>query len=371
MITRRVCSLAVLTLCGTAIAGPLTPPVGPVASTMKTLEQVEPRIPIGLDTTPGDADSLYRITQPGSYYLTGNVTGVAGKSGIEIAASGVTIDLAGFQLNGSAAGANRSGVTDSFSFLSNVTVRNGIVTGWQQAGVRLSTTRGNRIESVTASQNGIGISAGDTSIVTNCIAQNNTGNGLSVSAHSVVESCTASDNGGHGIAAGGSSTVRGCASGNNTGNGISASDNNHVVDCSTVGNDLHGIEASWASFVDRCNASVNGGDGINAGSYSMVTNNTCRTNGTATAGGAGIRLDSNTSRTIVRGNNCVQNDWGIRVDAGSNLIIGNSCTVNTFNFEIISGNRVGGIVTLPTSGTISGNTGGTTTATDPISNFAF
>lgn len=57
---------------------------------MKTLAQVEPRTPIGPDTTPGDNDStpsLYKITQPGSYYLTGPITGVADKIGIETAAS--------------------------------------------------------------------------------------------------------------------------------------------------------------------------------------------------------------------------------------------------------------------------------------------
>src|SRR6478672_5324618 len=81
-------------------AGDLNPPAGPVASTMKTLSEVEPRIAINATNTPGDADSVFKISQPGSYYLTGNVTGVASKYGIEIAASGVTVDLAGFELTG-------------------------------------------------------------------------------------------------------------------------------------------------------------------------------------------------------------------------------------------------------------------------------
>src|SRR6185369_7398513 len=81
-------------------AGNLNPPAGPVASTMKTLSEVEPRIPINATTTPGDADSIFRITQPGSYFLTGNITGVNGKHGIEVAASSVTIDMRGFDLVG-------------------------------------------------------------------------------------------------------------------------------------------------------------------------------------------------------------------------------------------------------------------------------
>ena len=51
--------------------GPLAPP-GAAAPTTKTLDQVEPRIAINSTNTPGDADSLYKITQPGSSYLTGN-----------------------------------------------------------------------------------------------------------------------------------------------------------------------------------------------------------------------------------------------------------------------------------------------------------
>src|SRR3989304_4869431 len=69
-------------------AGDLNPPPGPITPTQRT--------PIGANTTPGDADSLFMITQPGSYYLTGNIIGVSGKFGIEINASGVTLDLMGF-----------------------------------------------------------------------------------------------------------------------------------------------------------------------------------------------------------------------------------------------------------------------------------
>ena len=93
---------AALTLAaaGLLFAGPLDPPAGPVTSTYKTLTEVEPRIAISATNTPGDADSVFKITQPGSYYLTGNITGVVGKHGIEIAVSGVTLDLGGFDLVG-------------------------------------------------------------------------------------------------------------------------------------------------------------------------------------------------------------------------------------------------------------------------------
>jgi hypothetical protein len=49
-----------------------------VASTYKTLSEIEPRIALNQANTPGSASKLFRITQPGSYYLTGN----AGRRGL-------------------------------------------------------------------------------------------------------------------------------------------------------------------------------------------------------------------------------------------------------------------------------------------------
>lgn len=62
----------------TAFAGPLNPPVGPVVPTAKPLAAVEPRIAPSDLSTPGDSDSVFRIVQPGSYYLTGNLAAGAG-----------------------------------------------------------------------------------------------------------------------------------------------------------------------------------------------------------------------------------------------------------------------------------------------------
>lgn len=95
-----ICAAVIWLGAGSALAGDLNPPAGPVAPTHKTLTEIEPRTAINLANTPGDADSLFKITQPGSYYLTGNITGVAGKHGVEIATSGVSLDLMGFTLTG-------------------------------------------------------------------------------------------------------------------------------------------------------------------------------------------------------------------------------------------------------------------------------
>src|SRR5438093_7800183 len=93
-------ALALIAAAGVLYGGPLDPPAGPVTSTYKTLTEVEPRTAVNAVNTPGDFNSLFKISQPGSYYLTGNITGVASKHGIEIVASGVTLDLNGFDLLG-------------------------------------------------------------------------------------------------------------------------------------------------------------------------------------------------------------------------------------------------------------------------------
>jgi hypothetical protein len=80
-------ALAVLSTLNSQIStlhaqGALTPPGAP-APTMKTLAQIEPRMPISSLT--------YIISAPGSYYLTTNLTCIGGSAnGINISSSDVT-----------------------------------------------------------------------------------------------------------------------------------------------------------------------------------------------------------------------------------------------------------------------------------------
>ena len=145
---RRLLSLSALALVITGsllYAGPLNPPAGPVTSTGKTTQEIfdkvasaEPRIAINAANTPGDANSLFKITTRGSYYLTGNITGVANKHGIEIAASGVTLDLNGFDLVGVPAMGAFDGVrATAVGGQNNIAVVNGSVRNWGQDGINL------------------------------------------------------------------------------------------------------------------------------------------------------------------------------------------------------------------------------------------
>ena len=109
-----------------AQGGSLTPPAGPPGPTMKSLDLVEARIPL-VDGSPGvaiDGNGSITISQPGSYYLTGNRTYTASTTGILILSTDVTLDLNGFALINTAG----SG-TAILIQAGNVTIRNGMIRG--------------------------------------------------------------------------------------------------------------------------------------------------------------------------------------------------------------------------------------------------
>ncbi|WP_372807807.1 right-handed parallel beta-helix repeat-containing protein [Pontiella sp.] len=97
--------------------GSLTPPGAP-APTMKTLSQIEARTPISAATT---------ITQPGSYYLTAEIS-VAGGNGITISADEVTLDLNGFTIRSTAVSASGYGIFVNGT-RRNIAIANGFIKG--------------------------------------------------------------------------------------------------------------------------------------------------------------------------------------------------------------------------------------------------
>lgn len=390
-----IASIGVLGAAALVSAGPLNPPAGAVGSTLKTLVEVEPRVVINQTNTPGDANSVFRISQPGSYYLGGNVSVPTGRRGIEIAASGVTVDLNGFEIVG--AGGSLDGIGVDGTVQNAVAIRNGGIRQMGGSGINLpgAATSGLLIERVVVSDGGgAGILAGAGVIVRQCSVARNQGDGMNVGPNASIEDCNASfqQSGGDGIDTGEESVVARCVANANTGFGIraglgsvvsicTASDNTQtgiavasdglISQCAAVRNLSHGFSANSRSTIERCSSIGNTGNGITGGSTSRIIGNLCQGNGLGAVVAAGIRTSS--GGNVIDSNQCVGNGVGIEVGGLQSLIVRNVCSGNTVNFVIVGGNRIGPIVTAGSNAAaINGSAAdGTLGTTDPHANIAY
>lgn len=369
---------------GAAFAGPLNPPAGPVAATHKTMSEVEPRIAINATNTPGDANSLFRISQPRSYYLTGNIEGQAGMHGIEIASSDVTLDLNGFSVAG--APGSLDGISTAF-LLFRVTVRNGSVHGWGEDGIDLTQSgpvRAVMVENVHSTGNsGRGVNVGLDAIIRGCTTQFNGGHGFQAIERAVVESCVAyenngsgfhlgersvisdsvaAQNGGHGIEAT-YSAVRDCVADENGLDGIRASSRSLVQGCTVEGNGANGILTIGATTVRSCVASNNTQAGIYISNWSRAIGNSVQDNA------VGIRIFAHDNRA--EDNHARGNDTGYLVESNSNFLVRNTASANTTNWSVVAGN-VCLVVSATSSGAINGNSGGVSPgSTNPNANYTY
>lgn len=276
--------------------GSLTPP-GPPAPMMKTLDQVEARVPISSASLP------LTITESGSYYLVETIRFTeVDTHGIVIDASNVSIDFNGFALIGPGREAGTHGsaiIAGGSGGATNVTVRNGMILNWKGDGIGLFR---------------------DGEYLVN---------------HPVVESMRVQEIGGTGITINHGS-VRNCI----------------LIHCGT------GIHAGGFCIVEQCQTDANKYDGILVENNSRIRLNASHQNGSVQnlgdppGDGAGIHVVGSGNRIEL--NEVSSNDRGVQVDSGGNLILQNGARGNGDNYgTIASGNVVGPIVT---SSTIATNT---------------
>ncbi len=317
--------------------GVLTPPGAP-APTMKTLDQIEARTPI--------SSLPYTITNPGSYYLTTNVTGVSGTAGITVSSGNVTIDLNGFALFGVAGSYSGVAVQGTYT---NITVRNGTVSGWPINGVdawSFGYPRNLDFEKLTVSANGnIGIYTEAGSTVRDSFSIGNGGAGI-ISSGGLIADCVVRDNSGDGIDAI-ECTVRHCEVQNSGNYGM------YVSSC----------------VVSDCLIMRSAADGID------VYGPGCQIIGNTLQGDTVSQTSGHASINVLAGNNRIEGNhvttsgsihWGISVPSNSgNVVVKNTVSGAGSNSYFIAGNNAyGTIITLTGALTVI-------SSSNPWANFAY
>ncbi len=243
-------------------------PSSPPGPTMKSLDEVEPRIAIHHSDLP------MTITQSGSYYLTESIHFNGNGNGIGIECNDVSIDLRGFCLAFSLFGPVGDGINGSGVFADpsrmRISVSNGSVVGWAENGVYLA-GNSNELRQIKVSGNGEdGIRVGANCMIADCAARLNGKTGIHTDGGSVISGCIGSTNSDDGILAGGGSSIKNSTAKGNTDCGIAAGNESSIVGCAASGNGGRGISAGFGSTVSSCSSYNNGGVGFYCKGGSVV-----------------------------------------------------------------------------------------------------
>lgn len=282
--------------------------------------------------TPGFPITL---ALPGSYRLTSNLVQPDPNTNvIVIQANGVTLDLGGFAITGSATcsgapttcvpgTATGRAIQDAAGF-TRTTVRNGEIVG---AGQGIVLGQGCRVESLRISDTvlvPLGCTGG-AAIVRDVQVFRNGGTGMTLTG-GVVERSVATANGGNGIQLTGSGSVRGCVAESNGGAGIVLSAPGSVADSTADNNVLDGFNVASGSTVTASIASSNGQDGIDTGLGVTVSGCSVTLNG---SDGIELGADSTVIGSTARNNTAFGLFIGANAGYGGNTLNGNNGGLET------------------------------------------
>ncbi len=349
-----------------ALAGPLTPPPGPVTDTsqvpglrFKHLGEIEPRT--NVQTLPGSATALHVISAPGSYYLTANIVGVSGRHGIHIASDNVTLDLNGFSVIGVFGAGDAISQANTAIYHRNIEVRNGVIRSWPGSGINLQTD-GSRFENLRISNNtlaGLNLNASVSVLVRGCTILDCQGGGLFsgnatiVENVSVVYTLTVGDAPGMSVADG--SAVRHCTVRGVRGTGIFAGGSSTITDNTVSSARADGINVGQRSTVVRNTVTGSTNTGIVlSGAGCLVSDNTLSGNAQGSTTNGGIVSSQNNHR--IDSNTLSSNGVGVRLTGNGSLITRNTFRQNTANYTISASNSLGPPVTVSLIGDISNST---------------
>jgi hypothetical protein len=254
-------------------------------ASVEPIGRCDPRVPIR--ALP------FTIDECGSYVVTRCLKGVPGSAGITVAADDVTVDLAGFSLEG-VPGSLEGIVVQAGR--RNVAVVGGTVQGWGGNGIDAEDATDCLLEGVRARSNGgYGAVLGFGGVVRDCMAPDNAGSGFVVGPGGIVSGSAANSNGVNGIVATFVATatgvvIEGCSARGNAFVGVFAGDGTTVAHTSVTQNGTGGISVGAGCNVVDCTVIYNGEDGINAFD-SLVRGNTSR-------GNAGAQINAPSSTLI-------------------------------------------------------------------------
>ena len=275
---------------------------------MKSLDQIASTgIALTATNAPGDANHHFIISQPGSYYLTGNLA-VTRVNGMRVTVPGVTIDLNGFEISRSS-GTGGDGINIQPA-AHRCVVKNGSVNGFAQGINAISVSaRGCLFRNLTVGNcTNYGLRAGLGAVLDSCRVHDCSGTaGIATGDGATLTNCTSQNNSAtNAIQTGTGSVLTGCTVSGNTGqNGISAGEGSSLNNCTAAANTLTGSALATADGSPLNNCVVEGNtapNGINAGDGSSLFNcaayNNVSTYGILTASGVSLRqctANSNTS----------------------------------------------------------------------------
>ena len=265
--------------------------------------------------------SCTTISSPGIYTLNSNIINSSATKCINITSSNVVFDGAGYTIDGIDT-ANTYGVYvyNPATALTNVTVKNLVVTDWGFSGIWYQNARNGNIANNTANSNVIGIYL------------------YPLSNSNTIFNNTAKSNGNYGIYIGSSSSnilTNNTANSNTFGGIVLYSSNSNTLTNNKVSSTSHGFSIQYSSS-------------------NTLANNTVISNP------IGIYLHSTSNNNIITGNNVISNNYGIRLELSpiNNRIYNNyfSNSLNALNLDgtnfwnttktlgtnIIGGNFTGG-----------------------------
>ena len=277
----------------------LVPATLPTPS-MKTLDQIEARIPITY--------LPYSITNSGSYYLVSNLVGTAFQHGIRLYTNNISINLNGYSLMG--VPSSLDGINASL-FYNNIHIQNGYISGWGGDGIDLPYVEHARIDGVVCYTNGgKGILAGNNMVMANCQCIGNSQGGIYGYSDDIIETCTIMNNGRY---------------------GIKLYRRGSISDCYFYGN-FNGVETPTESIIKHCTLQTNQNCGILAGRNNVISDNICMNNST------GIHCYAYGNK--VNNNTASKNTVGLSCSGSTNIIDNNTVLMNIDNYIFSQGNQL-------------------------------